>query len=177
LGEKSAPLDLNKKNRFRYWAKPRRLELVLYDEESQPIANEEYEIKLQPARAATGFKQKNTHTDGDGCLKEPIPHSATAAMVVLPRIRREFSVDICFAAPLDLDDEATLVRAVQQRLNAAGYYCGPEDGILGPVTRAALKRFQQACKDGTDTRASYNGEVDGKIGGATKNALKKWFGY
>jgi peptidoglycan hydrolase-like protein with peptidoglycan-binding domain len=35
------------------------------------------------------------------------------------------------------------VRQAQQRLQAAGFYNGPVDGVMDPDTRAAIARFQQ----------------------------------
>ena len=34
-------------------------------------------------------------------------------------------------------------RAVQEALRRKGYYSGPLDGMFGPLTRAAIRRFQQ----------------------------------
>ena len=34
-------------------------------------------------------------------------------------------------------------RQVQEALRRLGYYKGPADGIFGPLTRAAIRRFQQ----------------------------------
>jgi peptidoglycan hydrolase-like protein with peptidoglycan-binding domain len=34
-------------------------------------------------------------------------------------------------------------RQVQEALRRLGYYRGPTDGIIGPLTRAAIHRFQQ----------------------------------
>jgi len=39
---------------------------------------------------------------------------------------------------------AAIVRRVQIALLAQGYFEGPITGTVGPVTRAALRRFQQA---------------------------------
>jgi peptidoglycan hydrolase-like protein with peptidoglycan-binding domain len=41
-------------------------------------------------------------------------------------------------------DPAPGVREAQQRLNQLGYNAGPEDGIMGRTTRAALMEFQRA---------------------------------
>ncbi|MGQ0751660.1 MAG: peptidoglycan-binding domain-containing protein [Betaproteobacteria bacterium] len=38
---------------------------------------------------------------------------------------------------------APQVREAQYRLNQLGYNAGPEDGIMGPATRAALMEFQR----------------------------------
>lgn len=35
-------------------------------------------------------------------------------------------------------------RQVQEALRRLGYYQGPVDGIFGPQTRAAIRRFQQS---------------------------------
>jgi len=40
--------------------------------------------------------------------------------------------------------DAGQVRQVQQRLNAIGYHAGAVDGVLGPQTESALRRFQRA---------------------------------
>ena len=39
---------------------------------------------------------------------------------------------------------AEQVRQVQQKLNAIGYHAGTVDGVLGPQTESALRRFQRA---------------------------------
>lgn len=40
------------------------------------------------------------------------------------------------------DSGANLVLAIQTRLNDLGYNAGPEDGVYGPTTRAAVRTFQ-----------------------------------
>ena len=40
--------------------------------------------------------------------------------------------------------DAGQVRQVQQKLNAIGYHAGKVDGVLGPQTESALRRFQRA---------------------------------
>lgn len=43
-------------------------------------------------------------------------------------------------------------RAIQQALHALGHYDGPANGILGPLTRAAIRKFQREMAfDETDT--------------------------
>jgi len=68
---------------------------------------------------------------------------------------------------------------IQQRLNNAGFDAGPEDDIYGPRTTAAVRRFQQFCKDncnGSNPRIVDSGPVDGIAGPRTKNALEKYYG-
>jgi peptidoglycan hydrolase-like protein with peptidoglycan-binding domain len=35
------------------------------------------------------------------------------------------------------------VKSIQQRLRQRGWYAGPIDGIAGPKTTAAIRRYQQ----------------------------------
>jgi len=43
-------------------------------------------------------------------------------------------------------------RQVQEALRRADFYKGPADGIFGPLTRAAIRRFQQDIRsDATGT--------------------------
>lgn len=71
------------------------------------------------------------------------------------------------------------VMGIQRRLNQAGFDSGKEDGIYGPKTTAAVKRFQQFCKDnagGADPSIIDSGPVDGVAGPRTKAALVSFYG-
>ena len=54
------------------------------------------------------------------------------------------------------------VRDTQMRLQAAGFYNGPIDGVLGPETQAAVERYQQ----------NRRLPVTGRLDDATRNALR-----
>ena len=45
--------------------------------------------------------------------------------------------------PAEAEMSAADRRQVQEALRRLGYYKGPADGIFGPLTRAAIRRFQQ----------------------------------
>ena len=53
------------------------------------------------------------------------------------------------------------VVAIQRNLNSLNYYAGPLDGIYGPVTEAAVKKFQ----------ADYHITADGIVGRETTQTL------
>ena len=67
---------------------------------------------------------------------------------------------------------------VQRRLNQMGFDAGTEDNIYGPKTTAAVKRFQQFCKDhaGEHFRIMDSGPVDGIVGPITTAALLRFYG-
>jgi L,D-peptidoglycan transpeptidase YkuD (ErfK/YbiS/YcfS/YnhG family) len=56
------------------------------------------------------------------------------------------------------------VRCLQSRLNALGYDAGPVDGWFGPMTRAAVVRYQRA----------KGLEADGIVGRRTARSLRIW---
>jgi peptidoglycan hydrolase-like protein with peptidoglycan-binding domain len=68
------------------------------------------------------------------------------------KARRRLLVGGGVAAPRN--DIPVNLREVQRRLNAAGYGAGPADGMLGPRTERALRRFQAA------NNLEPSGEVD-----------------
>lgn len=53
------------------------------------------------------------------------------------------------------------VREIQERLTAKGYDCGEIDGIMGPITEAAIKAFQEV----------HDLDADGIVGPLTEAAL------
>lgn len=61
------------------------------------------------------------------------------------------------------------VEQAQRLLNAHGFPCGTPDGIAGPKTAAAVRRFQAAFAGGRKRLADL--AVDGKLGAKTHRAL------
>jgi len=45
--------------------------------------------------------------------------------------------------PAEAEMSAADRRQVQEALQRLDYYKGPVDGVFGPLTRAAIRRFQQ----------------------------------
>ncbi|MFH7028405.1 MAG: peptidoglycan-binding protein [Heteroscytonema crispum UTEX LB 1556] len=58
-------------------------------------------------------------------------------------------------------DEGEEVRILQEQLRVAGFYYGNSNGVFGPITEEAVKRFQTA----------YNLDADGIVGPATLRRL------
>jgi hypothetical protein len=79
-------------------------------------------------------------TDNDGILREPIPPQATLARVRLGDA--DSGEDYCFK--LGFLAPAHTIAGAQARLTNLGFKCGPIDGVMGPQTRAALRKFQTA---------------------------------
>jgi len=87
-----------------------------------------------------GQLQRGT-TDGSGLIECTIrPNARDGRLVLEPGTEREFSI----ALKLGELEPVEAMRGVQARLNNLGFHCGRVDGILGPRTHRALRRFQSS---------------------------------
>jgi N-acetylmuramoyl-L-alanine amidase len=82
--------------------------------------------------------QKKGKTDNNGFLDETIPPDASVGIIVLDEGEDE-QVHEGMLGHLDPIDT---ISGVQARLNNLDYNCGDEDGILGVMTRNAIRNFQ-----------------------------------
>jgi len=106
--------------------------------------------------------KSNAKTDSDGLLDHTIPPAATEVRVrVGPSDALEdYVFKLGHLDPLDT------VAGLQARLTNLGFTPGPIDNLMGPLTQAAIKAFQQARKI----------EVTGKPDHATLAELKSAYG-
>lgn len=97
----------------------------------EPWADAPYELDLD-GRPYEGS------TDGDGWLEEWIPPNSERGFLRVGEHphQHEFNIVLGTLDPVDA------LSGVQQRLNNLGFESGKEDGIMGPITRGALLRFQ-----------------------------------
>jgi hypothetical protein len=138
--DKEESCATEQKHSFRRKGVPEKLRLKLMAGD-EPVANENYVIDVDG-------KVKSGTTDREGNLEESIPPNAKRAKFWLGAEKQEHEIDL---GHLDPVDEIT---GVQARLNNLGFACGKVDGIKGPKTAAALRRFQK--KHGLEE----TGEVD-----------------
>ncbi len=119
---------------------PRWLNLELRDSTGAPLAGRPYVLILADGTRRAGA------LDPAGCLSEPIP--AGCERLRLDVAERELELELDALAPGDS------LRGAQERLNQLHYYVGSPDGALGPLTDAALRRFQR------DQGLAETGELD-----------------
>jgi len=96
-----------------------------------PVANTSYIMSID-GKLVSGT------TGADGDLEQPIVPNAKQATLWLGPKRLEYEIRLGNLDPLDE------IEGVQARLNNIGFPCGDVDGVKGPVTTAALKRFQRS---------------------------------
>ena len=90
---------------------------------------------------------------------------APAPIAAVPAAVSSASDDFQFTIPLVIGDTGNDVLELQKRLTFEGEYSGPINGRFGPLTQAAVERYQglhgleQLGNVGPSTRAKLNGQV------------------
>ena len=147
--------ETEQRHRFVRRGEPAALHLRLLHE-GEPVANQEFVMRLN-----TGEERRGT-TDTDGNLEVAIPGNAARATLTLGSEGQGGVYHLKLGHVLPPEK----VRGLQQRLTNMGISCGPVDGVLGPLTRAGLRQFQE----------SKGLEVNGQPDERTQEALKSEHG-
>ena len=135
------------------------LRLVVRDHDQLPLADQPYKLTV----GEQVFAQK---TSPDGVIEHWVPVGETTGSLTLEQFGLSWPVQIGNLDPLRHEENGeSIATGVQGRLNNLGFPCGPVDGVIGPRTSAALKRFQRRILGRDDA----NGELDGD----TLDALMK----
>lgn len=130
--EKQQPGATEQRHRFRLKGTPAKLRLRFLNE-GQPRANEKYTLDVD----GKSFSGK---TNAQGELTHSIPPDARKGKLLLGEDQEEFNLDLGHVDPVEQ------VSGLQHRLRNLGFPCGEEEGegVMGPGTEAALKRFQKS---------------------------------
>jgi hypothetical protein len=131
---------------------PRLRVRLLADEE--PRGGEVYRLEYDDGQVLEGS------TDGDGWVDQPLPVAVRKAALVLMDGAERYALAVGGLDPADTPSGA------QGRLANLGFYFGKVDGVAGPVTKAALRRFQVA----------KGLEATGELDEATAEALRGAYG-
>lgn len=143
---------------FRTIGMRRWLRLRILDPFGKPCADQPYVLEVDGR-----VLSRDRRTDADGKLAEAIPVDATSGKVTVGDLF--WHIDIGDLNPLfDAPDGG--VSGAQARLLNLGYDPGPIDGLMGPRTAAALRRFQHDQKIG----------VTGQLDDQAKSALVRAHG-
>ena len=130
------------KHSFRRKGVPERLRIKFcvgdYEEEDDtPRKAVPYTLDIT-TKSGRPVDRREGKTDDKGYLDEPIPPDAIKGKIILDEGEDE-EVHEGMLGHLDPIDT---ISGVQARLNNLDYDCGDEDGILGPMTRNAIRNFQ-----------------------------------
>jgi peptidoglycan hydrolase-like protein with peptidoglycan-binding domain len=98
---------------------------------------------------------------GSGAFKG-VPGSVRLAGVMdMRQFRERNELALDDIAVIELTNREARLQQVQKRLQAAGFYSGPIDGMPGPQTKAALRQYQ----------AKHGLPATGELDDATRKAL------
>jgi len=187
VGEKKEPAATTKVHTYKLVEETDIFRVRLMSEEDEPLDSIDVSYSVETSTSNSDWLGETGHTDGDGFLEFECPRTATAIKLHFLVVddthgNVEYRVELQPGnlRPMHNDDvEKTRMMGVQGRLHGLGFTPGPLDGLIGPLTRAALKSFQMATQDKA-YRATYGIDaavkVTGTINDATILALKKAYG-
>jgi N-acetylmuramoyl-L-alanine amidase len=138
-----------------------RLHLMVEWDVGDPAASARYELTFRHGHKE--HRRRGT-TKGDGLLDEKLPLQATQLrLFVWPKDSQGKTDCVILDLGMGYLDPIEDLSGVQARLENLGFYCGDEEGELGPRTQAALKRF----------RAEHKIEEEDLLGPETLKQLEK----
>jgi hypothetical protein len=132
---KEVSAETDKNHKFQLQAPAEIFQVRLLDLDDKPRANLKYTLIIDQ-------QTFSGRTDGQGQLKHAIPPNARHGRLTLISGKNREEIELRLG---DLDP-TNAVSGAQARLSNLGYDCGPVDGILGPQTEQAIKRFQKHNK-------------------------------
>ncbi len=143
IRQKDVSAETDKAHRFQLKGVSEVFQIRFLDLAEKPRANLQYVLVIEK-------KTFSGKTDGQGELRHSIPPNAKNGRLILGKGADREEIELRLG---DLDPTSAITGA-QARLTNLGLDCGPVDGILGPKTRKAIKRFQRA------NRLEQTGELD-----------------
>ncbi|BBO85947.1 hypothetical protein DSCO28_65130 [Desulfosarcina ovata subsp. sediminis] len=144
--------ETEKKHKFHTKGRPARL--ILRIKRNGKAINGKRYVLIIDGKAHEG------ETDDEGHIDIIIPPNAMDGQLLLNGGREKYDLILGGLDPLD---ETT---GVQARLFNLGYAPGPIDGIMGPLTEAAVRKFQQ----------QVGATVDSIVGPETRQHLENEYG-
>lgn len=123
-------------------------------DDTEPRGGEAYRLEYDDGQVLEGS------TNGDGWVEQPLPVNVRKAVLLLKDGTERYELAVGGLDPADTPSGA------QGRLCNLGWYFGKVDGELGPMTAAALRRFQRA----------KGLEASGALDEATAEALRGEYG-
>lgn len=162
--KKEESCNAGQSHRFKVTSSRNFLQIILKDDQGEPLANVAYTLKV-----AGQAKPYQASTDGSGLLKQEFPVGVESAELSLGELGLTWNLEVGHLDPVDevVEDKA-IITGVQARLNNLGFHCGKVDGILGPMTKEAIRRFQEVILE----RKNPDGEPDKQ----TREALVREYG-
>lgn len=113
-------------------------------DEMSPALGRAYVFAIQNELIARGYSPGVADgAEGPRTRNAILAYQRDAGLRQTGRASRELLDHLKFAAPRR-DAGGATVREIQRRLAALGYYAGAVDGVVGPMTRTAIRGFQKS---------------------------------
>ncbi|MEW5977109.1 MAG: peptidoglycan-binding protein [Acidobacteriota bacterium] len=158
--EKTVDGETQKRHKF-VAKKPRTMiRLLISDVMQRPLAGKKFTLVVESSRVEDTIP-------GNGIVEVEIdPQARTGLLIIHPEIASKDDPPWVRQLELGHLDPVSTMTGIQARLNNVGFNSGKVDGILGPITRSAVKAFQKR----------YGLKVDGIPGPKTQAELRRVHG-
>jgi N-acetylmuramoyl-L-alanine amidase len=160
---KEASRATDQSHQFKVSQPTRHIRLVIKDHNDRCCGGAKWTLACLDPVTHTEWKKAGT-APPDGVIEADIPLKADTAVLCLLDFNIRSTLAVANLDPIYQDAARTPSKAnitgIQARLNNLGFGCGEADGALGPMTRAALSRFQRAKLGYSDEDAA--GDLDNK---------------
>ena len=133
LKQESCPTE--KQYKFQVRIPKAWLKIVLKDADRKPIKNQPYTLDV-------AWLTLTGNTGDLGLVQQKIPIGVETGSLKLDKMNLTWNLKIGHLDPIEELDKNAIISGMQARLNNLGFLCGTIDGILGPRTRGAIRKFQ-----------------------------------
>jgi Putative peptidoglycan binding domain len=148
----------DQKHTYELEAEPTKLRIIVQDMDDKPFAGKPYKLTLlDPAAPLKGT------TGGDGLIETDVDPAITTGVLEV-FIHGETDPPAVWNLLIGALDPVMKKSGHQGRLNNLGFESGQVDGIDGPITQSAVKRFQKKFPPLA---------VDGVVGSQTRPKLEE----
>jgi hypothetical protein len=161
---KEVPCSTDQLHEFQLTRHRKKLKIVLREADGTPRCNVPCVLEID-SRPLPEVKQ----TGPDGRIEALISDLAESGMLLVGQDRSEV-----YPVRLGHLDPIETIKGYQERLTNLGHYSGEIDGIVGPLTRQAVRGFQELENFIAGKEVLV---VDGIMGPKTQAKLKDRHGY
>ena len=137
-----------------------KIKLALKDADNNSYSNKKFEIHY-------GLDTVSGNTSGDGMIEAEIPADVEEAKLLVWLRDNDEKASYSTLLRFEQLEAENDTKGIQKRLQGLGFYNGPVDGELGPMTRDAVKEFQK--KNNLPVTGVVNSQLSEKINKKFKN--------
>jgi len=128
-----------KKHSFKLHRQPTVVRIVIADDNGKPYSGNKYQLVI-------GYKTYEGTTGSDGLIEQKVDADEEEGELTVWWKGESQILTCTWTLKIGHLDPVNEPTGIQARLNNLGFDCGEVDGLIGPVTEAAVRAFQELHK-------------------------------